>query len=96
MYLLVPVGFCLLAFIPLVTTVARFARGLKLGQRMGLVSGGSWALAYLIMTFGTRNLADTYGIQKVMYGSLTGIVLSIMIGVLIIYKMKRNTTTIQE
>ena len=48
MWILFGAGFCTVSAYILMITLSRYAKGLTLGQRMGLIVGGTWALAYVI------------------------------------------------
>jgi predicted MFS family arabinose efflux permease len=48
MWILFGAGFCTVSAYILMITLSRYARGLTLGQRMGLIVGGTWALAYVL------------------------------------------------
>jgi len=48
-WILFGVGFCTIAAYTLMITLSRYATGLALGQRMGFMVGGTWALAYVIL-----------------------------------------------
>ena len=66
MWVLFGAGFCTVSAYILMITLSRYAKGLTLGQRMGLIVGGTWALAYVIfmglllaaehLNFGTATL----------------------------------------
>jgi len=47
-WILFGVGFCTIAAYTLMITLSRHATGPTLGQRMGFMVGGTWALAYVI------------------------------------------------
>ncbi|UCE47790.1 MAG: MFS transporter [Phycisphaerales bacterium] len=52
-------GFCTIAAYTLMITLARHARGPTLGRRMGIMVGGTWALAYVVfmgVLFGAERL----------------------------------------
>jgi MFS family permease len=47
-WLLFGAGFCAIAAYILMITLSRHAKGLNLGQRMGFMLGGTWALANIV------------------------------------------------
>jgi hypothetical protein len=65
--LLLPAGLLAGSTYPLLVTLCKAARGLKLGQRMGLAVGGAWGFAsmmLLLMTF----IADYIGLWAALWG----------------------------
>ncbi|AQQ71201.1 Major Facilitator Superfamily protein [Limihaloglobus sulfuriphilus] len=64
--LLLPAGLLAGSTYPLLVTLCKAARGLKLGQRMGLAVGGAWGIAsmmLLLMTFA----ADFIGLRAALW-----------------------------
>ncbi|MCK5563896.1 MAG: hypothetical protein KAJ07_01500 [Planctomycetes bacterium] len=51
---------------PLIVTLARYAKGFNLGRRMGLVVGGAWGTASIILLM-TGSVAEKYGIMPVLW-----------------------------
>lgn len=47
-WILFGVGFCAISAYILLITLSRYATGLSLGQRMGFMAGGTWALASIV------------------------------------------------
>ncbi|MCH8119571.1 MAG: MFS transporter [Planctomycetes bacterium] len=47
-WILFGVGFCAISAYILMITLSRYATGLSLGQRMGFMAGGTWALASIV------------------------------------------------
>ena len=47
-WLLFGIGFCAISAYVLMITLSRYATGLSLGQRMGFMVGGTWALANIV------------------------------------------------
>lgn len=50
---------------PFIVTIARNARGMVIGQRMGYIVGGAWGVASLFMIYAGR-LAERIGLQPVL------------------------------
>ncbi len=59
-------GFCSGSAYPLIVTLARYAKGFNLGRRMGLVVGGAWGTASVILLM-TGSFAEKYGIMPVLW-----------------------------
>lgn len=78
-------GFFSGAAYPLMVTMARHAGGLNLGQRMGFVLGGAWALANIILMV-LWYVAKCFSIHDVLKFAPVGYILSAVVGVLIMLK----------
>ncbi|AQT67300.1 Major Facilitator Superfamily protein [Anaerohalosphaera lusitana] len=73
--LLAAAGFLSSSAYPLVVTMARSAKGLTLGLRMGLVVGGAWGLAAVpLQVLGP--VAEEFGIQIVLWYTPIGYVIA--------------------
>ncbi len=77
--LLFGAGFCAMSGYILTITLARYARGLRLGQRMAGIVGGTWGIAYVIF-MGLGVLADHVGTGPVLRLTPLGYALSGLIG----------------
>lgn len=77
--LLLVAGFCPYAAYPLIVTMARHAAGLRLGSRMGLIVGGVWGVASLVL-MALGPVADRWGIGRVIHLAWTGYLLSGLYG----------------
>jgi len=87
-WLLLPSGFCVLASQPLMVSLARYAKGLSLGGRMGFIAGGTWGVASLIlMVLGVA--AEKWGIKIILNWVWMGYLISAIIGIWIMYNNKR-------
>lgn len=83
--LLFGVGFFAMSAYILTITLARYARGPKLGQRMAGIVGGTWGIAYIIfMALGV--LADHIGIGAVLKLTPLGYTLSGALGLWAMWK----------
>lgn len=90
LYLLFGVGFCAFSAYILMVTLARHAVGPNLGRRMGLMVGGTWALAILIF-WALLPAAEYFGSHFVLSLSLPGYLISAAIGLYIIRKTRRQS-----
>ena len=86
-WLLFGAGFCSVPAYVLVITLARNARGLNLGLRMGLVVGGTWGMANLVF-MALAILAEHFGTRLVMNLSIIGFPLSAAFGIIFILKYR--------
>ena len=86
--LLVGGGFFSASAYSLIVTLCRKAHGLKLGQRMGFVVGGSWGFASLIL-IGLSKPADLYGIEKILPVVPICFAISGLIGLILLAKHKQ-------
>ncbi|MGE4286532.1 MAG: MFS transporter [Phycisphaerae bacterium] len=64
-WMLLLVGFTTGSAFPFIVTIARNARGMVIGQRMGYIVGGAWGVASLVMIYAGR-LAEHIGLQAVL------------------------------
>lgn len=72
---------------PLIVTLARYAKGFNLGRRMGLIVGGAWGIASLIL-WGLGPVAEYYGILPVLWIMPLLYLISAIIGIAILMKKK--------
>jgi len=87
-WLLLGAGFCTISAYSLMITLSRHATGPTLGQRMGVMVGGTWALAYVIFMALLR--ADEHfgiGIRTILNLTPWGYLLSGGFGVFILLKV---------
>jgi len=59
-------GFCSGSAYPLIVTLARYARGFNLGERMALIVGGAWGIASVILLM-IGSVAEKHGIMPVLW-----------------------------
>ncbi len=93
-WLLFGAGFCTVSAYALMITLSRHATGPTLGRRLGVMVGGTWALAYVIFQalvlavehsrFGTKDLLDL---------TPWGYLFSGLFGVYIVLKMPNSAST---
>ncbi|MFH1616753.1 MAG: MFS transporter [Planctomycetota bacterium] len=70
---------------PLIVAMARHAKGANLGQRMGLIVGGCWGFASLVLiAFGP--VADKYGVGGILRWVWAGYLASALVGIYVWYK----------
>lgn len=81
-------GFCCGAAYPLIVTLARYAVGFNLGQRMGFIVGGAWGVASIILLM-LAPVADRYGTDLVLVSVPMFYVVSAIIGVSVLMTTKR-------
>lgn len=84
-WILFGAGFCSVSAYILMITLSRYATGLTLGQRMGLMVGGTWALAYLAF-MALLPAAEYFGSDVVLKFSPLGYLLSGIFGLSIMLK----------
>ena len=91
MWILFGAGFCTVSAYILMITLSRYARGLTLGQRMGLIVGGTWALAYLVfMTL--LPIAERFGSDVLLKFSPLGYLLSGAFGLTVMLKPRNSAS----
>lgn len=81
-------GFCCGAAYPLLVTLARYAIGFNLGQRMGFVVGGAWGIASLILLM-LGPVAEKFGTDLVLMTVPMFFFVSAFIGIGVISAAKR-------
>jgi len=86
-WILFGAGFCAISAYILMITLARRAAGLTLGQRMGFMVGGTWALAYLVFIPLLR-VAEHFGSDVILKFSPLGYLLSGAFGLYIMLKTR--------
>lgn len=73
-------GFLSVAAFPLIITLARYGTGLNLGHRMGIMLGGSWGLASVIL-MAAGPLVEKIGIMPVLWTMPAGYLIAGLIAV---------------
>jgi len=91
-WLLFGAGFWAVSAYILMITLSRQAKGLTLGQRMGFMVGGTWALAYIIFIPLLR-AAEHFGSDVIIKFSPLGYLLSGAFGLYIVLKSRRQAIT---
>jgi len=81
-------SFCAYGSYPLMVSVARNASGPRLGQRMGLMVGGTWGISSLFL-MALAPVADRFGKQAILFWSWTGYALACAAGVYLLFRMRR-------
>ncbi len=86
-YLLILIGFVGFGCYPVMITAAKSIAGPGLGQRMGLMVGGVWGVANLIvMALGP--VAEHWGLDWVFYSTPTGYCLAAILGLYLLFRVK--------
>jgi FSR family fosmidomycin resistance protein-like MFS transporter len=88
--LLLVAGFCPYAAYPLIVTMARHATGLRLGSRMGLIVGGVWGAASLVL-MALGPVADHWGVGRVVHLAWTGYLISGVYGLWLLRSHRLHT-----
>jgi len=91
-WLLFGAGFCAIAAYILMITLSRHAKGLSLGQRMGFMVGGTWALANIVF-MALLPVAEHFGSNAILKFTPLGYLFSALFGLFIIWKAKSPTRT---
>lgn len=86
-WILFGLGFCAMSGYVLIVTIARYAIGLRLGQRMGFIVGGSWGLA-IVVFMALTPAAERYGTHLILKFMPLGYLFSGAFG---FYIMLKNT-----
>lgn len=89
-WILFGAGFCSVSAYILMITLSRYATGLTLGQRMGFMVGGTWALAYLAF-MALLPAAEHFGSDVVLKFSPLGYLLSGIFGLAVMLKTRKST-----
>lgn len=87
--ILLGVGFCTVSAYILMITLSRHAVGLTLGQRMGFIVGGTWALAYAVF-MALLPFAEHFGSDVVLKFSPLGYLLSGILGLVVLLKARNS------
>ena len=91
-WLLFGAGFWAISAYILMITLSRQAKGLTLGQRMGFMVGGTWALAYLVF-IPLLQIAEHFGSDVILKFSPLGYVLSGAFGLYVMLKARKPALT---
>ena len=91
-WILFGLGFCAMSGYVLLVTLARYAVGLRLGQRMGFIVGGTWGLA-IVVFMSLVLAAERYGTHLILKFMTLGYLLSGAFG---LYIMLKNTRGIRH
>jgi len=86
-WLLAAGGFCTIAAYPLLVTLAKWARGVRYGLRLGLMVGGTWGVAGLFLA-GMGPIADKVGVQPILRWFWLGYLISGVGGIWVLYQIK--------
>jgi FSR family fosmidomycin resistance protein-like MFS transporter len=89
-WLLFGAGFCAIAAYILMITLSRHAIGLSLGQRMGFIVGGTWALANIVF-MALLPVAERFGTNFILRFVPLGYLCSGLFGLFIMRKAKSST-----
>jgi FSR family fosmidomycin resistance protein-like MFS transporter len=92
-WLLFGAGFCAMSAYILMITLSRHAKGLKFGQRMGFMVGGTWALAFVVF-WALLPVAENFGSDALLRYVPLGYLFSAFIGIYIM--LKEKTVLIQN
>lgn len=84
-WLLLAVGFCSMSAYILTITLSRHAAGLKFGQRMALVVGGTWGLANIVF-IALSPVAERFGTSLVLSLTPAGYLLSALLALRLMLK----------
>ncbi len=88
-WILFGVGFCAVSAYILMITLSRYAAGLSLGQRMGFMVGGTWALANVVF-MALLPVAEHFGTNFILKFTPLGYLCSGLFGLFIVLKAQRS------
>ncbi len=91
-WLLFGAGFCAMSAYILMITLSRHAKGLKFGQRMGFMVGGTWAVAFMVFS-ALLPVAENFGTNALLRYVPLGYLFSALFGLFIIFKAKKPPNT---
>ena len=91
-WLLFGAGFCAIAAYILMITLSRYAMGLSLGQRMGFMVGGTWALANIVFMV-LLPVAEHFGTNAILKFTPLGYLLSGLLGLFVMFKLRNPAHT---
>jgi len=89
-WILFGVGFCAIAAYILMITLSRYATGLSLGQRMGFMVGGTWALASIVF-MALLPVTEHFGTNVILKFTPLGYLCSGAFGLFIMLKVQSFT-----
>jgi FSR family fosmidomycin resistance protein-like MFS transporter len=87
-WMLFGAGFCAVSAYILMITLSRHAAGLSLGQRMGFMVGGTWALANIVF-MALLPVAEHFGTDALLRYVPLGYLFSALFGIFIMLKAKK-------
>ena len=90
-WLLFGTGFCAVSAYILMITLSRYSIGLSLGQRMGLMVGGTWAFAYVVFMI-ILPAAECFGSDTILKWSPLGYFCSGLFGIFVVLKMRQTAS----
>lgn len=85
-WLLFAASFCCFGAYPLMVTLGRYAKGLTLGRRMGLIVGGTWLISSVFPMI-LAPIAERIGMQTILVCANIGYLFSAILGLYIHRKM---------
>jgi FSR family fosmidomycin resistance protein-like MFS transporter len=91
-WMLFGAGFSAVSAYILMITLSRHAAGLSLGQRMGFMVGGTWALANIVF-MALLPIAEHFGTDAIFRYVPLGYLFSALFGLFIIFKVKKPPNT---
>jgi len=91
-WILFGVGFCAISAYILMITLSRYATGLSLGQRMGFMAGGTWALANIVF-MALLPVAEHFGTNVILKFTPLGYLCSGLLGILVMSKLRSPAHT---
>jgi FSR family fosmidomycin resistance protein-like MFS transporter len=91
-WLLFGAGFCAIAAYILMITLSRHAKGLNLGQRMGFMLGGTWALANIVF-MALLPAAEYFGTDVILKFTPLGYLCSGLLGLFVMFKLRKPAHT---
>ncbi len=89
-WLLFGAGFCSISAYILLITLSRYATGLSLGQRMGFMTGGTWALANIVF-IALLPVAEHFGTNVILKFTPLGYLCSGAFGLFVMLKVQSST-----
>jgi len=87
-WILFGAGFCAVSAYILMITLSRYASGLSLGQRMGFMVGGTWALASIVF-IALLPVVEYFGPHLILKFVPLGYLFSGVFGLFIVLKVQR-------
>jgi FSR family fosmidomycin resistance protein-like MFS transporter len=90
-WILFGAGFCAIAAYILMITLSRYATGLNLGQRMGFMVGGTWALASIVF-MALLPVAEHFGTNLILKFTPLGYLCSGAFGLFVLLKVQSSTS----
>lgn len=89
--LLAAAGLTATSAYPLMISMARHAKGMKLGPRMAFIIGGAWGPASILL-LACGYAAEHFGLQKVLSFTPLGYAISAVIAFAILVNNKKQTS----